>query len=682
MRGLMNKTLLLTALTVSLAACQPGQVKQSQIAAETSVASGITTVNMDRAVRPQDDFYRHVNGKWLKEFEIPADKSNFGAFNKLGDESREDVKAIISEVSEMDNAPGSSEQKIADIYRSFMDTETIESLGMSPIQDELDRIAAIKTRDDLSEYMGYADVYVTAPLGMYVYIDQKKSDEHIVYINQSGLGLPDRDYYFKEDEKSQNIRDQYKQHMTNMFTLARQADPAGASQLVYAMEQDLAEGQWNRIQNRDRDKTYNKMSFAEFTAKVPAVNWQCWLTHSMIEQPEHLVVTQPPYLDTLNEVLNKYTVDQWKTYYTWHLLSNASTYLSEAFANENFAFYGTVLTGTTEQEPRWKRGVDLVNGLAGELVGKVYVKKHFPPEAKERMVAMIEQLRDAYGQSIKDLDWMGEETKLKALDKLAKFDPKVGYPDVWRDYSELNIAGTNLVENLKEATRFFTHRNRSKLGQPIDRNEWGMNPQRVNAYYNPTKNEIVFPAAILQPPFFNLQADEAVNYGGIGAVIGHEMGHGFDDQGSKYDGDGNLKNWWTDEDRERFEERTNKLVEQYNGFTVVDGTPVKGEFTQGENIGDLSGLSIAYKAFKANYKNDRVIDGYTPEQRFFLGWAQVWKRKYRDEELLRRIDTDPHSPSEFRTNGILRNMTEFYDAFDVKPGDGMYLPPEERVKIW
>jgi putative endopeptidase len=678
----MNKTLLLTALTLTLGACQTNQVKDSDSTQASAVSSGITTVNMDRSVRAQDDFYRHVNGKWLNEFEIPADKSNFGAFNKLGDESRADVQAIIDEVSKMDNAPGSSEQKIADIYRSFMDTESIESLGMKPIQAELDKINAIKDRAELSEYMGYADIYGDAPLGMYVYIDQKKSDEHIVYVGQSGLGLPDRDYYFKEDDKSQNIRDQYQQHITNMFTLAGMDQPAQASALVYAIEKDLAEGQWNRIQNRDRDKTYNKMSFAEFTAKVPAVNWDRWLTHTMIDKPAQLVVTQPSYLDTMNEVINKYSIDDWKAYYSWHLLSGTAPYLSEDFANENFAFYGTVLSGTTEQEPRWKRGVDLVNGLAGELVGKVYVKKHFPPEAKTRMVAMIEQLRDAYGQSIKELDWMGEETKVKALDKLAKFDPKVGYPDVWRDYSKLNIAGTNLVDNLKEATRFFTHRNRSKLGQPIDRNEWGMNPQRVNAYYNPTKNEIVFPAAILQPPFFNLQADEAVNYGGIGAVIGHEMGHGFDDQGSKYDGDGNLKNWWTDEDRRRFEERTNKLVEQYNAFTVVDGTPVKGEFTQGENIGDLSGLSIAYKAFKANYTDNRIIDGYTPEQRFFLGWAQVWKRKYRDEELLRRIDTDPHSPSEFRTNGVLRNMPEFYEAFDVKPGDGMYLPPEERVKIW
>jgi putative endopeptidase len=682
----MKKTLLITGLSLGLMACQPNAVKQSagsdQAPGNNAVASGISLENMDKNVRPQDDFYRHINGKWLREFELPADKSNYGAFTKLAEESRERVKAIINEVSAMDNEQGSAEQKIADIYRGYMDTNKINALGMKPITGELAKIDAISNRDELSEYMGYADIYSAAPLGMFVYIDQKQSDQHIVYMGQGGLGLPNRDYYFKEDEKSENIRSKYQQHIQNMFNLAGVNNPEAAMEVVYAIETDLAEGQWNPIQNRDRDKTYNKMSFGEFTAQVPNVNWNAWLTHSMIEQPEHLVVMQPPYLNTVNDVLAKYSIDDWKNYYRWHLLSNAADYLSEPFELEDFAFYGTVLTGTTEQEPRWKRGVDLVNGLTGELVGKVYVKKHFPPEAKERMVGLIENLRDAYGNSIKELDWMGDETKIKALEKLAKFDPKIGYPDVWRDYSNLNIAGDDLVANLKEATRFFTHRNRSKLGQPIDRHEWGMNPQTVNAYYNPTKNEIVFPAAILQPPFFNLVADEAVNYGGIGAVIGHEMGHGFDDQGSKYDGDGNLKNWWTDEDRANFEALTNKLVAQYDAFTVVDGTHVKGEFTQGENIGDLSGLSIAYKAFKANYKDDRVIDGYTPEQRFFMGWAQVWMRKYRDEELLRRIDVDPHSPSEFRANGILRNLPEFYEAFNVQPGDGMYLPPEERVKIW
>src|SRR5690606_18910962 len=372
----------------------------------------------------------------------------------------------------------------------------------------------------------------------------------------------------------QSIRDKYQQHIINLFELANFSDAKDRAKVVYAIEKDLAEGHWTRVENRNRDKTYNKMSFAELTALLPAIDWAAWLTNSMITQPDEIVVSQPSYLETLNNVIQKYDITAWQNYYHWHLLRSSAPYLSAEFEQENFDFYGTVLTGTTEQEDRWKRGVDLVNGLIGELVGKIYVERHFPPEAKERMNSMIENLREAYGDSVKNLDWMSDDTKQKALVKLAKFDPKVGYPDQWRDYSAMNIQQASLVANLTEATRFLTHRNRSKLGQPIDHHEWGMNPQRVNAYYNPTKNEIVFPAAILQPPFFNMDADEAVNYGGIGAVIGHEMGHGFDDQGSKYDGDGNLNNWWTDEDRKRFEERTALLIKQYDAFTVLDGVHV------------------------------------------------------------------------------------------------------------
>jgi predicted metalloendopeptidase len=679
----MKKILFTAAVCLPLMACQTNQPVQSQDATtQNPVVSGIHLDNMDKSVRPQEDFYRHVNGQWLKSFEIPADKSNYGAFTKLGDESRQHVKEIIMDVSSQENAPGSTEQKIADIYATWMDTERLEELGMQPLTDELARINALESKADLSAYMAYADIYSSAPLQMYVYIDQKQSDTHIVYMGQSGLGLPDRDYYFKEGEQSQKIREAYKKHIATMFDLAHYEDSQDMAESVYQMEEFLAEGQWTRIQNRDRDKTYNKFTFGELKEQLPNLDWSAWLSESMIEQPDQLIVTQPDYLTTVNEALAEFDVYQWQDYFRWQLLRSAAPYLSAEFEQANFDFYGTVLTGTPEQEPRWQRGVNLVNGLIGELVGKIYVEKHFPPEAKERMNVMIENLRDAYGDSIKELDWMSDATKEKALVKLEKFDPKVGYPDQWRDYSAMTIQGDDLIANLVEANRFLTHRNRSKLGQPIDRHEWGMNPQRVNAYYNPTKNEIVFPAAILQPPFFNLEADEAVNYGGIGAVIGHEMGHGFDDQGSKYDGDGNLKNWWTEEDRTRFEERTAKLIKQYDAFTVLDDIHVKGEFTQGENIGDLSGMAIAYKAFKENYTANRVIDGYTPDQRFFLGWAQVWMRQYRDEELRKRIDTDPHSPSEFRTNGILRNLPEFYQAFDVKPGDGMYLPPEERVKIW
>ncbi|MCX7544614.1 M13 family metallopeptidase [Marinicella gelatinilytica] len=679
----MKKILITAAICLPLMACQNTPTKQSDSTMNTApVSSGITLDNMDKNIRPQDDFYRHVNGHWLTTFEMPADKSNYGSFTKLSDESRQYVKDIILDVSKQDNAVGSTEQKIADIYASWMNTDRLQELGMQPLEQQLARIDAIESNADLSAYMAYADIYSTAPLSMYVYIDQKQSDTYIVYMGQSGLGLPDRDYYFKEGEQSQYIRDQYLQHIADIFNLAEFEDSQDIAANVYQLEEFLAEGHWTRIENRDRDKTYNKLAFSELTALLPNIDWNAWLSESMIEQPDQLIVTQPDYLTTFNQAIEEFDISQWKNYFRWQLLRSAAPYLSKDFEQASFDFYGTVLTGTPEQEPRWQRGVNLVNGLIGELVGKIYVEKHFPPEAKQRMNVMIENLRDAYGDSIKQLDWMSDTTKEKALVKLEKFNPKVGYPDQWRDYSAMSIQGDDLVANLMEANRFLTQRNRSKLGQPIDRHEWGMNPQTVNAYYNPTKNEIVFPAAILQPPFFNLEADEAVNYGGIGAVIGHEMGHGFDDQGSKYDGDGNLKNWWTEEDRKNFEQRTAQLIKQYDAFTVLGDVHVKGEFTQGENIGDLSGMAIAYKAFKENYTDNRVIDGYTPDQRFFLGWAQVWMRQYRDEELRKRIETDPHSPSEFRTNGILRNMPEFYQAFDVKPGDGMYLAPEDRVKIW
>lgn len=679
----MKKILITAAICLPLMACQNTPTKQSDSTMNTApVSSGITLDNMDKNIRPQDDFYRHVNGHWLETFEMPADKSNYGSFTKLSDESRQYVKDIILDVSKQDNAVGSTEQKIADIYASWMNTDRLQELGMQPLEQQLARIDAIESNADLSAYMAYADIYSTAPLSMYVYIDQKQSDTYIVYMGQSGLGLPDRDYYFKEGEQSQYIRDQYLQHIADIFNLAEFEDSQDIAANVYQLEEFLAEGHWTRIENRDRDKTYNKLAFSELTALLPNIDWNAWLSESMIEQPDQLIVTQPDYLTTFNQAIEEFDISQWKNYFRWQLLRSAAPYLSKDFEQASFDFYGTVLTGTPEQEPRWQRGVNLVNGLIGELVGKIYVEKHFPPEAKQRMNVMIENLRHAYGDSIKQLDWMSDTTKEKALVKLEKFNPKVGYPDQWRDYSAMSIQGDDLVANLMEANRFLTQRNRSKLGQPIDRHEWGMNPQTVNAYYNPTKNEIVFPAAILQPPFFNLEADEAVNYGGIGAVIGHEMGHGFDDQGSKYDGDGNLKNWWTEEDRKNFEQRTAQLIKQYDAFTVLGDVHVKGEFTQGENIGDLSGMAIAYKAFKENYTDNRVIDGYTPDQRFFLGWAQVWMRQYRDEELRKRIETDPHSPSEFRTNGILRNMPEFYQAFDVKPGDGMYLAPEDRVKIW
>lgn len=652
--------------------------------AEQQLVSGIDKSHFDTSVRPQDDLFRHVNGKWLKEFEIPADKSNYGSFTKLAEQAREDVNAIIEEAAASNAEPGSDAQKVGDLFKSYMNEELLEELGTKPLQPELDKVAAIKDLSDLSEYMAYAQMFSRAPFSTYVYIDAREPDTYITQMGQSGLGLPSRDFYMKDDEKSEEIRNKYLEHVAKMFELAGLENGSEKAKTIMAIEMQIAENHWTKEKLRNPVARYNKMSFEDLQKTIPNLDWARWSKAAMLEDIDNVIIGQPDYFAAVNDMLKDISIDDWKAYYQWHIISRSASVLNKALAEENFRFYQGVLSGVEEQEPRWKRGVNVINGTLGEVVGKIYVEKHFKPEAKERMKELVENLRTAYAQGIKELDWMGEETKKQALDKLAKFTPKVGYPDKWKDYSALEIKADDLFGNMKRATMVEVKRNRAKLGQPIDRTEWFMTPQTVNAYYNPVMNEIVFPAAILQPPFFNLEADDAVNYGGIGAVIGHEMGHGFDDSGSQYDGDGKLRNWWTEEDLEEFTKRTDKLVAQYSDFTVLDDVHVNGEFTQGENIGDLGGLTIAYKAYQLSKNGEPapVIDGMTGDQRVFYGWAQVWRRKYRDEELRKRIDTDPHSPSEFRANGTVMNMPEFHEAFDVKPGDEMYLEPEERVKIW
>lgn len=697
----MKKLLISSVCLAVLAACNSGteEQKATQEAAKQEVAeqtsttatqveqqlvSGIDKTHFDHSVRPQDDLFRHVNGKWLKEFEIPADKSNYGAFTMLAEQAREDVNAIIEEAANSNAEKGSDAQKVGDLYQSYMDEELLEELGTKPLQPELEKIAAIENLSDLSEYIAYAQMVSEAPFSTYVYIDAKEPDTYITQMSQNGLGLPSRDFYLKEDEKSEEIRQKYVEHMEKMFELAGVENGAEKAKTVMAIEMQIAEKHWPKEKLRNPVARYNKMSFEELQNTIPNLDWDRWSKTAMLEGIDNVIVGQPDYFAAVNDMLKEISIDDWKTYYQWHLISDSASFLNKALAEENFRFFQGVLSGVEEQEPRWKRAVNVINATLGEVVGKIYVEKHFKPEAKERMKELVENLRTAYAQGIKELDWMGEETKEQALDKLAKFTPKVGYPDKWKDYSALEIKADDLFGNMKRATMVEVKRNREKLGQPIDRTEWFMTPQTVNAYYNPVMNEIVFPAAILQPPFFNLEADDAVNYGGIGAVIGHEMGHGFDDSGSQYDGDGKLRNWWTEADLEEFTKRTDKLVAQYSNFTVLDGVHVNGEFTQGENIGDLGGLTIAYKAYQISKNGEPapVIDGMTGDQRVFYGWAQVWRRKYRDEELRKRIDTDPHSPSEFRANGTVMNMPEFHEAFDVKPGDDMYLEPEERVKIW
>ncbi len=656
------------------------------VAAPTVPTSGIDRSNMDLSVRPQDDFYSYVNGTWLETTEIPADRTTTGVFRDLRESAREDVLAIIQNLAaDPDLEPGTDEQKVADLYNSFMDTERLEELGMSPLEDELGVIDLIADKKEMSAY--FARSRMTGgggPFIAYVSIDGKDATRYAAHLYQSGLGLPDRDYYFKDDERSVELRAAYVVHIEKMFELAGFADPAGSAAMLMALETRLAENHWTRVENRDRDKTYNLFTVAELDTLGRGVDWPVFLEAIGIDGEKDIIINQPTYIEGFNEIFSETPLEDWKTFMRWNLLNQYAGVLSAAFDEQNFDFYDRTLNGQQEQRPRWKRGVDTVNGSLGEVIGKVYVGKHFTPEAKARMVELVENLRAAYGIAIDELEWMSPETKVAAQEKLARFIPKIGYPDRWEDYTALEIASDDLVGNLMGANRFDWELDRSKLGGPIRKWEWGMTPQTVNAYYSPSRNEVVFPAAILQAPFFNMAADDAVNYGAIGTVIGHEMGHGFDDQGSKYDPDGNLRNWWTDSDRAEFEERTASLVDQFARFQVFDDLNVNGELTLGENIGDLAGLTIAFKAYQLSLdgREAPVIDDMTGPQRFFMGIAQVWRYKATEEATRNRVATDPHSPPRFRVLGPLPNMPEFHEAFAVEEGDGMYLPPEERVKIW
>ncbi|MEW4570717.1 M13 family metallopeptidase [Tautonia sp. JC769] len=650
-----------------------------------TLRSGIDLSNTDPAIRPQDDLFRHVNGKWLLEAEIPADRSADGAFYALRDEAEEDLKALIERAAETGGEPGSETQKVGDLFASFMDEDRVEELGLEPIRDELAKVDAIESKDEFLQTLAELErVGVDGLFGGYVDTDARQSDAYILNLYQGGIGLPDESYY--RDEKFAPIREAYLDHIARMFTLADVADAEQKAQQVMDLETQLASHHWDRVRSRDATLTYNKKDREALAELTPGFDWPRYFDAYGAGGIEQVIIAQPSYFEAMDEVLDGIPLDQWKTWLTWNVLHAYAPYLNEAMVAENFDFFGKTLTGAEENRPRWKRGVQVVEGSLGEAVGKLFVEEHFPPRAKERMEELVANLIEAYRQGINGLDWMGEETKAKALEKLETFNPKIGYPDTWRDYSALEIAPDDLVGNIQRATAFEVDRNLKKLGQEVDRGEWFMTPQTVNAYYNPGMNEIVFPAAILRPPFFDMEADDAANYGAIGAVIGHEIGHGFDDQGSKYDGLGNLNDWWTDSDREEFDARAGKLIEQYNGFEPdqLPGQTVNGALTIGENIGDLGGLTIAHRAYRISLDGEEppVIDGLTGDQRFFMGWAQVWRTKYRDAELTRRLATDPHSPAEFRCNGVIRNMPEFYDAFGVKEGDDLYLPPEERVKIW
>ncbi len=648
--------------------------------------SGIDLDNFNLSVRPQDHFYEYVNGTWLQKAVIPADRSTYGSFVVLLDESEQNLRIIIEEAArDKDKQAGSDAQKVGDMYLSYLDTARIESLGLAPIQADLDRIKALSSKEDVVKAMAYLQkVGVEIPFGFSVNQDFKKSDEYISYLSQSGIGLPDRDYYFKEDDNFKAIRQKYVAHMERMFRLAGQPDAAAVASRLMEIETEMAKGHWTRTESRDRDKTYNKYQVTELRKLTPRFDWPLFLEEAGAGSVTGLVVRQPSYFQTLDTIFNLLSIEDWRNYLTWKLLDQTASLLPAEFVKADFDFYRKTLSGVQAMQPRWKRAVTAVENTLGEVLGRLYVARHFKPEAKQRMEQLVENLKSAFKIRLENLTWMSPETKEQALLKLSKFNAKIGYPDKWKDYSKLEVDATDLVGNMKRSSIVEYNRMLGKLGQPVDRGEWFMTPQTVNAYYNPPMNEVVFPAAILQPPFFNMAVDDAANYGGIGAVIGHEISHGFDDQGRKSDGDGNLREWWTQEDEEKFRQRAQVMVEQYNQYAPVDTMRVNGELTLGENIADLAGLTVAYDAYQLALAGRKapVIDGFTGEQRFFLGWAQVWRRKYRDDELRRRLLTDPHSPSEYRTNGIVSNMPEFYAAFDVKPVDPMYRPDTVRVKIW
>jgi putative endopeptidase len=682
------KRLLLSTLTLSMMAAFANAADNAPAKPVGAPISGIDTQFIDTSVRPQDDFFTHLNGKWLKNTEIPSDKASWGTFMQLRDDTAPQIKAII-EAAQADKAakPGSETRKIGDLYASYMDEARREALGTKPLSGELQKIRSLKDKQALPGLVAHlSKIGVSTPYGIYVSQDMRKSSEHVVYISQSGLGLPDRDYYLKQDDaKLAEVRAKYLKHVEQTLALAGAKDAAAQAKAIVDFETDLAKVQWTRVENRDPVKRYNKMSVAELGKLAPGYDWNAALAAAGVgSKLDTIIVNQPSYFTGLNDVLARTDLSTLKSYFEWQLLREFSPLLSKAFVNQSFSFYGTALSGVAEQAPLWKRGVGAVESALGEAVGKLYVKQHFPAERKARMEELVKNLVNAYGQSIDNLDWMSPETKKEARAKLAKFTPKIGYPDKWRDYSKLSIERDDLVGNAMRTANFRYNYQLNKLGKPVDRTEWGMTPQTVNAYYRSTTNEIVFPAAILQPPFFDMRADDAVNYGGIGAVIGHEIGHGFDDKGSQSDGDGNLRDWWTEQDRSAFKARTDKLVKQFNGFSPLPGYNVNGELTLGENIGDNAGLSIAYKAYKLSLggKPAPVIDGLTGDQRFFMGFGQVWRSKMREAQQINQVKTDPHSPGQFRANGTVMNMPEFYEAFGVKPGDKMYLAPQERVIIW
>ncbi|TWT69094.1 M13 family metallopeptidase [Crateriforma conspicua] len=667
----------------SVQAQESADSSRRQTRANRTKQSGIDKTLFAADIDPGDNFYRYANQQWLDSTKIPGDKADYGIFTVLSDRTRQRVRVLIENAARKDAEPGTPAQKVGDLYNAVMDTAARNEAGLQPIQSLIDSIDAAEDRESLASVMGKlvtAGVY--GPFAPYVSVDAKNSDAYTVYVTQSGLSLPDRDYYLEDNERYQKLRQQLSEYIADLLK-AGGGDGEQASAVV-KIETQIAENHWTKTENRDPDATYNATSPADLNQMLGSFDWPAFASACGIEGQDKFVVRQPSYLQALGKFFEQHDLAAWKAYLKFHTLDAYASSLTETLEKRHFDFHDSAVSGIDQQEALWKRAVGVTGSVLGEVVGQLYVEKYFTPRAKRRMSELVDNLKAAFEKRIDQLDWMGDGTKKQAKQKLDLFTTKIGYPDEWKDYSSLNIQGGPLAKHLIAASRFEHQRELDKLGGPIDRNEWHMTPQTINAYYNPVMNEIVFPAGILQPPFFNLAADDAVNYGAIGAVIGHEISHGFDDKGSKYDGYGNLRMWWTPDDREEFERRASVLTTQYDGFAPFDDMNVNGKLTLGENIGDLGGLSVAYEAYRLSLdgKEAPVIDGLTGDQRFFLGWAQIWRRLYRESELRKRLITDPHSPSEYRVNGIVRNMDAWYDAFDIQTDDELYLAPEDRVRIW
>jgi len=685
----MFNRLIALASAAALAACAASAPKPAAttpvVAPEPQLRSGLDLTGFDRSVRPQDDLYRFVGGGWLAKTEIPADRSNYGSFSILDDQAREEVKQLIVVASTLANRTmGSDAQKVGDFYLAYMDNSRAESLGISPLKNELARIDAIATPRDVARYIGYSQrIGVAQPFAWFSGADSKNSSVYLGALYQNGLTMPDRDYYLSPDEKYAQFRAKFAEYVEQMLARAGERDARSAAARIAALETRIANYQWTKVQNRDPVKTYNPMTLPEYQKLAPGFDWMAFF-EGMGAPVQRLDVNQPSFIKGIGQLVKTVPVSDWRVYFKFQLLDSYSPALSAQFADLEFGFHQKTLNGVPEPLPRWRQAVDSMDENMGELIGRMFVESHFGAEAKARMLALVGNLLKAFDTSIDGLEWMSPATRAEAKKKLSMITVKIGYPDKWRDYSALSVRSDDLVGNLLRASEFQHQRYVTRTGGPVDKGEWLMTPQTVNAYYNPTTNEITFPAAILRWPFYDMTADDAVNYGGIGSVIGHEISHGFDDSGRQFDGDGNLRDWWTADDGVKFKQRAAALARQYSGYAVLDNRHINGELTLGENIGDLSGMAVAFKAYQIslNGKPAPEIDGFTGQQRFFLGWAQVWRRKYRDAELLKRLVTDPHSPSEFRANGPASNIDAFYDAFAVAPSDRMYRAPSERVKIW